>query len=123
MMSKRSPISLEVKLRVVKRCLQNETNPGYEVKQLGVDRLTVTDWIRKYKADGYEGLKVSRKCKVYSKDLRLAAIMDVLSGNHSIREATKKYHISDKSVLTGWISKYTSGKERKPTRKGKDYLS
>ncbi|MDR5599707.1 transposase [Paenibacillus larvae] len=48
-MSKRSPTSLEVKLRVVKRCLQNETNPSYEAKQLGIDKNTVTDWVRKYK--------------------------------------------------------------------------
>ncbi|MGM1050075.1 MAG: helix-turn-helix domain-containing protein [Bacillota bacterium] len=41
----------------VKRCLQNETNPSYEAKQLGIDKNTVTDWIRKYRADGYEGLK------------------------------------------------------------------
>ncbi|WP_208917823.1 helix-turn-helix domain-containing protein [Paenibacillus uliginis] len=103
----------------VKRCLQNETNPSYEAKQLGIDKNTVTDWIRKYRADGYEGLKKSRGCKAYSKELKLAAIRDVLSGNHSIREATKKYHISSKSVLTGWISKYTCREEIKPTRKGK----
>ncbi|MEV2372983.1 helix-turn-helix domain-containing protein [Paenibacillus larvae] len=58
-MSKRSPTSLEVKLRVVKRCLQNETNPSYEAKQLGIDKNTVTDWVRKYKADGLDGLKES----------------------------------------------------------------
>ena len=118
-MSKRSPISLEEKLRVVKRCLKNETNPSYEAKQLGIDKQTVIEWIRKYKADGHEGVKDSRGCKAYSEELKLAAVRDVLSGNHSIREATKKYHISDKSVLTRWISKYTSGEEMKPTRKGK----
>lgn len=69
--------------------------------------------------DGYEGLKESRGCKVYSDELKRAAIKDVLSSNHSIREATKKYHISSKSVLTRWISKYTNGIEMKPTRKGK----
>ncbi|WP_198041807.1 helix-turn-helix domain-containing protein [Paenibacillus larvae] len=117
-MSKRSPTSLEVKLRVVKRCLQNETNPSYEAKQLGIDKNTVTDWVRKYKADGLDGLKESRGCKAYSEDLQLAAIRDVLSGSHSIQEATKKYHISSKSVLTRWISKYTNGVEIKSTRKG-----
>ncbi|WP_342556514.1 helix-turn-helix domain-containing protein [Paenibacillus sp. FSL H8-0548] len=119
MMSKRSPISFEVKLRVVKRCLLNETTPSFEAKRLGVDSSTLTDWIRKYKADGNEGLKESSGCKAYSEDLQLAAVRDVLSGNHSIREATKKYHISSKSVLTRWISKYTKGIEIKPTRKGK----
>ncbi|WP_251572935.1 helix-turn-helix domain-containing protein [Paenibacillus sp. MER TA 81-3] len=118
-MSKKSPISLEVKLRVVERCLQNETSPNYEAKRLGIDKSTVTDWVRKYKADGREGLKKSRGWKPYSEELKLAAITDVLSGNGSIREATKKHHISSKSVLTRWISKYTNGIEMKPTRKGK----
>lgn len=120
MMSKRSPISLEVKLRTVKRCLQHEASPNHEAKQLGIAKSTVTDWIRKYQADGEEGLRESRGWNVYSKELRVAAIKDVLSGNYSIRGATKKYHISDKGVLTRWISKYTSGEESKPTmRKGK----
>ncbi|SMF83566.1 Transposase and inactivated derivatives [Paenibacillus uliginis N3/975] len=119
MMSKRNSISFDVKLRIVERCLQHETTPSYEAKQLGVDKNTVKDWIRKYKVDGYEGLKKSRGHKAYSKKLKLAAIRDVLSGNHSIREATKKYHISSISVLMGWISKYTCRKEIKPTRKGK----
>lgn len=29
-MSKRSSISLNVKLRVIQRCVQNESNPNYE---------------------------------------------------------------------------------------------
>uniref|UniRef100_UPI00403F4A4C transposase n=1 Tax=Paenibacillus sp. FSL R10-2734 TaxID=2954691 RepID=UPI00403F4A4C len=53
-MSKRSLNSLEVKVRIVKRCLRNETNPSYEGKQLGINRSTVADWVRKYRADGYE---------------------------------------------------------------------
>jgi transposase len=52
MMSKRSPISLEIKLRVVERCLHNETIPSYEAKRLRIDRSMVTDWVRKYKVDG-----------------------------------------------------------------------
>ncbi len=122
-MSKRSPISLDVKLDVVKRCLQHDSNPHYEAKQLGIDNETVKDWIRKYEAEGYEGLKESRAWKVYSRELKQAAIRDVLSGTYSIREATKQYHISDKSVLKKWISKYTSREELKPTRKGKSGMN
>jgi transposase-like protein len=51
--------------------------------------------------------------------LKLAAIKDVLSGHSSVEEATKKHHISSRSVLTKWISKYTNEIELKPTHKGK----
>lgn len=119
MMSKRSRISLEVKVHVVKQCLRNETNPTYEAKRLGINKSTVTDWVRKYRADGCEGLKESRGWKVYSEELKSLAIKDVLAGSYSIREVTKRYNISDKSVLMSWISKYTCGEEIKPTHKGK----
>lgn len=117
-MSKRSPISFEVKLQVVKRCLQHDSNPNHEGKQLGIDKQTVRDWIRKYKADGLEGLKESKSWKPYSHELKQNAIRDVLSGKYSVREATKRHGISSKSVLTKWISKYTCGIALKPTRKG-----
>lgn len=118
-MSKRSPISLDVKLRVVQQCIRNESNSNYEAGQLGVAKETVADWIRKYRANGYEGLKESTSWKGYSEDLKLAAVQDVLSGGYSVRKATKKYQISSRSVLMKWISKYTSREEIKPTRKGK----
>lgn len=118
-MSKRSPTSLEVKLHTVQRCLEHKSNPNYEAKQLGISKSSITDWIRKYKADGLEGLKESKTWKTYSKEVKLAAIKEVLSGHYSLSAVTKKYHISSTSVLRNWIFKYTSEIELKPTRKGK----
>ncbi len=66
-MSKRSPISLDVKRNVVKRCLRHDSKPHYEVKQLGIDTETVKDCIRKYEAAGFEGLKESRVWELYAK--------------------------------------------------------
>lgn len=118
-MSKRSPTSLEVRLHAVQRCLEHKSNPNYEAKQLRVSKGTVRGWIRKYKADGLEGLRESNTWKSYSKELKLAAIQDVLTGHCSLEEATKKHCISSTSVLRKWISKYTNEIELKPTRKGK----
>ncbi len=122
-MSKRNQISLDVKLHVVKRCIQNQSNPNYEAKQLGVAHMTVRDWIRKYRAEGLEGLKQSRRWKEYSDEHKHAAIKDVLSGNLSIWETTKKYQISSSRVFRRWISKYTCREEIKPTHKGKSPMN
>ncbi|MDP4096505.1 helix-turn-helix domain-containing protein [Paenibacillus sp. P96] len=84
-MSKRSPISSEIKLRAVRRRLQYESNPNHEAKQLGVHRNTVSEWIRKYQADGKEGLGESKGWESYSKELKRSAIQDVLSGEYSVR--------------------------------------
>ncbi|MGO0059934.1 helix-turn-helix domain-containing protein [Brevibacillus fluminis] len=118
-MSKRSLTSFETKLHVVQRCLEHKSNSNYEAKQLGVSSHTVKEWIRKYRADGLDGLKESNTWKSYAKELKLAAIKDVLSGHCSVEEATKKHRISSRSVLGKWISKYTNEIELKPTRKGK----
>lgn len=118
-MSKRSPTTLEEKLHTVQRCLEHKSNPHHEAKQLGVDKKTVADWMRKYKAQGLEGLKESNTWKPYSKEVKLAAIQDVLSGHYSVGEAIKKHGISDRSVLRKWIFKYTHEIELKPTSKGK----
>ena len=118
-MSKRSPISLEIKLHTVQRCLAHKSNPNYEAKQLGVSKQSVKDWIRKYEADGLDGLKESNTWKTYTEELKIAAINDVLSGHYSLVAATKKHHISSMSVLRKWISKYNGEIELKPTRKGR----
>lgn len=118
-MSKRSSTSFETKLHVVQRCLEYKSNPNYEANQLGVSSHTVNGWIRKYKADGSEGLKESNTWKSYSKELRLAAIHDVLSGHYSVESAIKKHRISSRSLLKKWISKYTNEMQLKPTLKGK----
>lgn len=79
-MSIRSPTSLEVKIYTVQRCFSHKSNPNNEEKQLGVSSYIVNLWIRKYTADGLEGLKESSTCKTYSNELKLAATKDVLSG-------------------------------------------
>lgn len=118
-MSKRSLTSIETKLHVVQRCLEYKSNPSYEAKQLGVSPDTVHGWIRKYSADGWEGLKESNTWKLYSKELKLAAIHDVLSGHYSVEAAIKKHRISSRSLLEQWISKYNNEIQLKPTHKGK----
>jgi len=119
LMSKRSSTSFETKFQVVQRCLEHKSNPNYEAKQLGVSPHTVNGWIRKYKAGGLDELKESNTWKLYSKELKLAAIQDVLSGLYSIEAAIKKYHISSRSLLRQWISKYTNEIQLKPTHQGK----
>ncbi|MBT2287445.1 helix-turn-helix domain-containing protein, partial [Paenibacillus polymyxa] len=58
-MSKRSPISLEIKLHTVQRCLELQSNPNSEAKHIGVSKNSVKDWVRKYRAHGSDGLKES----------------------------------------------------------------
>jgi len=114
-MSKKSPTSLEVKLETVQQCLAHDSNPYRKAKELGVSQQTITDWIRKYEANGLEGITESMTRTTYSNEIKLAAMHDVWSGQYSLETVIKKYHISSRAVLQNWISKYTSEIERKPT--------
>lgn len=118
-MSRRSSTSIETKLHAIQRCLDHRSNPNYEARQPGVSSHTVREWIRKYRADGLDGLGESRTWKTYSRELKIAAVQDVLSGHCSLEEATRKHRISSNSVLRKWINKYTKEIELKPTLKGR----
>lgn len=79
---------------------------------------TIEEWNYKYEIDGEIGLEESTSWNPYSKELKLAAVQDYLSGQYSLKEVTRKYKISDKSVLRNWIQKYNSHRELKDTGKG-----
>lgn len=84
-------------------------------KEYGIDENTLANWIRKYKANGIDGLKESRTWKRYPADLKLNAVLDYLENGYSLRKCCDKYNISSREVLRQWIRLYTSGKSFKTT--------
>jgi len=71
LMSKRSPISLQLKLHAVQWCLKHQSSLNYEAKKLPVKEVTVKDWITKYEAEGLDGLKESTIWKHTLRNWRL----------------------------------------------------
>lgn len=76
-------------------------------------------WSEKLEKNGFEGLKDLSKGKLYSKELKEAAVKDFLSGEYSQREIVLKYDIPTVSTLRKWIKKYNSYRELKDTGKGR----
>lgn len=66
-----------------------------------------------------------RKNKSYSKELKIRAVEDYLSGKGSMREICKKYEISSDRRLIDWISCYNGHKELggSATRRGEIYMT
>jgi transposase-like protein len=117
-MSKRAH-SLQDKIKIIK-ALKNGSHTISELEFIyKVNNLSIYEWVYKYEKYGLEGLKESPSWKMYSKELKQAAVQDVLSGNYSIREVTRKYEISSTSLLHKWIKKYNSHRELKDTSKGR----
>jgi len=116
-MSKRS-YSAEEKYEILKALDKQYSTCELESKY-NVHRSTILDWKHKFDKYGLEGLKESSTWKKYSKELKLAAIRDYLSGKYSIREVVGMYEISSTSVLTCWIKKYNSHRDLKDTAQGR----
>lgn len=117
-MSKRSPKSVSEKLEIVLLHLEAGKSLSWLARHHGVFKDTLSNWVRKYKETGIEGLEESRRWMKYSKELKEQAVSDYLDGLGSLKALTKKYGISDPSVLRLWIKSYTSGKELKATSRG-----
>ena len=117
-MSKRAH-SLEDKIKVIKS-LEDGSHTISELEFIyKVHNVTIYEWVHKYEKYGVEGLKDSSTWRRYSKELKLAAVKDYLSGEYSTREITRKYEISSTSILRQWIKKYNSHRELKDTSKGR----
>lgn len=86
--------------------------------KFSVDPGTIRDWKRRYEMNGEDSLTDATSWKPYSKELRLAAINDYLSGHYSLNKVIQKYNISSTAVLGKWIKKYNSHRELNDTGKG-----
>ena len=86
--------------------------------KFSVDPGTIRDWKRRYEVNGENGLEEALSWKRYSKELKLAAVNDYLSGHDSLNKIIQKYNISSTAVLRKWIKKYNSHRELNDTGKG-----
>ncbi|AIE37398.1 transposase (plasmid) [Bacillus thuringiensis serovar kurstaki str. HD-1] len=86
--------------------------------KFSVDPGTIRDWKRRYEVNGEDGLEEALSWKRYSKELKLAAVNDYLSGHDSLNKIIQKYNISSTAVLRKWIKKYNSHRELNDTGKG-----
>jgi transposase len=117
-MSKRAH-SLEDKIKIIK-ALEDGSYTISELESIyNVHNISIYDWVYKYEKYGEDGLKETSTWRRYSKELKLEAVMDYLSGEYSIREVTRKYEIPSTSTLRRWIKKYNSHRELKDTSKGR----
>ena len=117
-MSKRSPKSVSEKLEIVLLHSEEGKSISWLARNHGISKETLSNWVRKYKEAGVEGLEESRCWTKYSKELKEQAVSDYLNGLGSLKNLTDKYGISCHYVLRSWIKRYTSGKELKATSRG-----
>ncbi|MDL5377094.1 transposase [Exiguobacterium mexicanum] len=93
------------------------------LRQYDIPQKTFQDWIRLYRADGIDAFLKPRTWKNYSKELKTNVVLDCVNGKLSPNEIVRKYGLSCRSVLQGWINQYTGHKELKATSRGRDTMT
>jgi len=123
-MSKRgTKHTLDERVAAVLSVIEKQRTVNTVAKEYEVTKSTINDWVRKYQADGVEGLKIAKTWKRYSSELKIRAVNFYLDGKGSLPVTCKEFNISSTSVLRQWINLYTSGQDIKSTGKGRDTMN
>lgn len=119
-MSRKFKYSPELKVKACEEYLSgcysmfdicNRYNIHYNHKK-GIS--SIYDWLHIYRESGVEGFFYSAKeNKQYSKELKLKAVEDYLSGKGSLNDISAKYKIKNSQTLRSWISLYNANIELK----------
>ena len=109
-------ISVEDKIYAVNLYLNKKISIQGIATLYGVKYSTARQWIRNYESIGMDAFVINRS--YYSKELKLQAVMDYLTGQGSQSDICKKYGIRARSELQYWIKMYNSHDELKASRTG-----
>jgi transposase-like protein len=113
----RNKISATDKLSAIHQILDGSASQRSTAKTYGVTLSSVQKWLMKYRSMGKDAF-FKTKNKRYSKELKLKAVTEYLSGFASQVSICKKYSIHSTHQLHQWILKYNGHEEQKASGTG-----
>lgn len=105
-MGRKSKISNELKIELVKRVLSGEASIKSLAKEYDIAKSSLMTWKKKYVEIGEESIMVGDKNRRYSREIKEKAIKSYLNNEGSLFDICKKYNIASVSVLNYWIRDY-----------------
>lgn len=118
-MGRKSTTSYETKVSAIEAYENNVGSISMIAKLFNVKETSLKRWIANYQSQGIEGLVTKHKHTQRTKEFKILAVEEYLSGNFSLKDICIKYKISSDSVLRRWIKVYNDGhKELKSTGSG-----
>lgn len=117
-MGRKSKFSYEVKEKSVLSYENGEASFDSIANKIGAGATTVKRWVMIYRSQGLDGLKEASHNKYWSKDVKISAVLDYLSGMGSLDTICKKYKISHSGLLNRWVMMYNNHIELKSSRLG-----
>jgi transposase-like protein len=105
-MSHKGKATAEEKLRIIELYLAGKVGRTEAGNIAGVDGATIRRWASRYKTDGPAGLLPKECNRKYSKEIKIAAVLDYESGHVTMQDICEKYGIQDPRQLGNWIKVY-----------------
>ena len=105
-MGRKSKISNELKIELVKRVLSGEASIKSLAKEYDIAKSSLMTWKKKYVEIGEVSIMVGDKNRRYSREIKEKAIKSYLNNEGSLFDICKKYNIASVSVLNYWIRDY-----------------
>jgi transposase-like protein len=117
-MGRKSKFSVDEKLKCVLRCLEGKDSISHTASLVGIDSVTLSQWIRNYHSLGIDGLRTTSKNSHLPAELKEMAVRDYLAGVGSLTDICKKYGLRSKGMLHKWVMKYNSHEKLKASGTG-----
>ena len=105
-MGRKSKISNELKIELVKKILEGKGTVQGLAKEHGIAKSSLMTWKKKYLEIGEESIMVEDKNRHYPREVKEKAVQSYLNNEGSLFEICKKYDIASVSVLNYWIRDY-----------------
>ena len=107
----REKVTAEERIEAAKACAEGRASQAEAARKLGVNRSSVKEWVRRYRAQGVSAFQKQEHNTVYSKELKAAAVKEYLSGKDSLEGISAKYGLRSQYQLRDWIKVYNSGRD------------
>lgn len=106
-MSGQQKLEAEEKVKIIREYLSGKIGMYEATRRGGVNKTTMAQWVRNYKADGIDAF-LPYKNRVYSAEQKWQAVKDYLSGEVSVSDICKKYRIRHRETLRSWVQVYNA---------------
>ena len=106
-MSGQQKLEAEEKVKIIREYLSGKIGMCEATRRGGVNKTTMAQWVRNYKADGIDAF-LPYKNRVYSAEQKWQAVKDYLSGEVSVSDICKKYRIRHRETLRSWGQVYNA---------------
>ena len=107
-MSRGRKLTAEEKVKIVRKYQSEELSQREAARAAGIAQSSFQTWIRLYEKEGAAAFLPRQQYRVYSAEMKEAAVRAYQAGEGSQQEICKRYGIRSKHQLQNWIKVYNA---------------